>query len=105
MEDDGLFGVVLPLQIDQRRMQGEQVVERQRLGPVDGQSAAQGGIVGIADGRHGGQPVQCPAQDDGDETRIAAAGGAADGRHEGAEGGGRTGGGKKLAAALHLSAS
>ena len=47
------------------------------------QLAVQAGIVGIADGRHGGQAVERAAQHDDDEARVARAGRMGAARHEG----------------------
>ena len=77
MHDQGLAlreGVMQP---GHRLVEAEEAIERQRRlqsGGADGQLAADGGVVGIADGGHGRQSVHGAAQDDDDETWIARSG-------------------------------
>ena len=105
MHHDGLAGLVEPVQVRHRRVEGEEAVERQpRLGAVEleGVVAAQLDPVGIADRGDGGEPVERAAQHDGEEARIAALG-ARDFRHE-RPGEQRTGAEQQLAAGRGMKA-
>ncbi len=74
MDDQRLLLGIEPGEIRHGRVQNEEAVQRQAgIRPVLGQRDAfpQGGIIGIGHRRSSGQAVQRPAQDDGEQARIA----------------------------------
>ena len=74
VHDRRLLPVVEALERLQRRMGGEESVERQGgalAGRGEGKIAVQAGIVRIAERRNGGKAIERAAQDDDDEPRIA----------------------------------
>ena len=77
VHDGGLLRLVEPVQVRHRRIEREEGIERQRRRPaVEHQRpiAAQADPVGIADRRHGAQPVERAPQHDDEHARIAAFG-------------------------------
>jgi len=85
VNDGCLSRLIEVVQVGHRRIEGEEAVERQRLGvavELECIVAAQLDPVGIADRRHRGEPIECAAQHDGEEARVAAFG-AGDARHMG----------------------
>ena len=96
-----LLGVIEAGEIGHRRIEAEETVERQRrmrAVPAQRQRAMQIGIIGIADRRDRGEPVERAAQDDDDEPRIARVAAALAQRGMLAAGEGRAGGAEQRAA-------
>jgi hypothetical protein len=73
-----LLLAIHPRKFRHRRMQRKEIVERQRRvrpGRRQCDRTVQAGIVGIANRRDGGEPIQRAAQNDDHQPRIAAVGG------------------------------
>jgi hypothetical protein len=78
MDHRGLLLAVHPREFRHRRMQREERIQHQRgVGSAGRQRdrAVQAGIIRVADRGDGRKAVQCAAQDDDDQTRIAPIGG------------------------------
>jgi hypothetical protein len=75
VDDDRLLGLEQPMQVGHCRVERKEIaeLERRRLAVQrQGLVAAKFGPIRIADGRHRRQSIKRAAQDDREETRIAA---------------------------------
>jgi hypothetical protein len=86
MDNCGMLFLVHPREFRHRRMQREEGVQHHcGVRSVGGKRdrPMQAGIVRVADRRHGGKAIERAAQNDDDQPRVAAVGGAGEFRQIG----------------------